>query len=91
MSQRYFRTDSDAVYEQARASLDAIWKLPPGVTCITPADTAPRDTNGRIVLAVDASACDYSGVPELLGGMISAGAAVEITAEEYEAAVPRTP
>lgn len=91
MSQRYFRADSDDAYEQARASLDALWQLPPGVTCITPADTAPRDTSGRIVLAVDMSACDYPGVPELLGGMIAAGAAVEITADEYEAAVPGTP
>lgn len=89
MSQRYFRTDSDAAYEQARATLDSLWQLPTGVTCFTPAATAPRDSQGRIVLAVDLATCEYHGVPDLLGRLIASGVVVEISESEYDAAIPR--
>lgn len=91
MTQRYFRADSDAAYEQPRKTLDALWQLPPGVTCFTPAEAAPRDSHGRIVLAVDQATCDYPGVPDLLGNLLASGVVVEIAADEYEAAIPRNP
>lgn len=91
MSQRYFRTDSDDAYEQARAALDTLWQYPPGMTSITPSIAAPRDAQGRIVLAVDAAACSLPGAAELLAGMLAAGAAVEITEDEYHAAIPKMP
>ena len=65
---RYFRS-STAVYEQARFALDAAWGLPNDtgtVTCIEPAATAPRDAQGRIVLAVDDEFCAYSVAVDLL-------------------------
>jgi hypothetical protein len=42
MSHRYFRTDSDAVYEQVRLGLDAEWQHVPPTTCIKPAAVAFR-------------------------------------------------
>lgn len=90
MTHRYFRSHSDEAYEQARLALDAMWSLPNGVTAIQPAALAPRDPEGRIVLAVDVAACEYPGVPELLSQLIASGAAAEIDAADYEAAIPRT-
>ena len=86
---RMFRS-SAAVYEQVRASLDAAWGLPNGLgtaTCIEPADTAPRDGQGRVVLAVHDSFCEFPAVAELLPQLLASGAVEEITAAEYQAAV----
>jgi len=89
---RMFRS-SAAVYEQVRASLDAAWGLPNGLgtaTCIEPADTAPRDGQGRVVLAVHDSFCEFPAVAELLPQLLASGAVEEITAAEYQAAVQPT-
>jgi hypothetical protein len=92
---RYFRTDSDAVYEQARITLDAAWghPTPDGhtVTCIQPAATAPRDSAGRIVLAVDDGFCEYTVAVDLLPQLLASGTVVEIAAAEYLAAIPTAP
>jgi hypothetical protein len=84
---RYFRTTSDAVYEQARLTLDAAWGHVAPTTCIEPAATAPRDLQGRIVLAVNDEFCAYSVAAELLPQLIASGAVEEIDAETYMAAV----
>lgn len=89
---RYFRCDAgDAAYEQARLALDAAWGHPneatKTVTCIAPASVAPRDGQGRIVLAVDDAFCEYHAAASMLELMLGGGAAVEITAAEYRAAV----
>jgi hypothetical protein len=86
---RYLRS-ADAVYEQARLSLDAAWGLPNDagtVTCIEPAATAPRDAQGRIVLAVDDSFCAYTVAVDLLPQLLASGAVEEIDREAYMAAV----
>jgi hypothetical protein len=85
---RYFRS-TDAVYEQARAALDAAWGLPNDtgtVTCIEPAATAPRDAQSRIVLAVDDSFCAYTVAVDLLPQLLASGAVEEIDREAYMAA-----
>ena len=86
---RYFRS-STAVYEQARFALDAAWGLPNDtgtVTCIEPAATAPRDAQGRIVLAVDDEFCAYSVAVDLLPQFLASGVVEEIDRETYMAAV----
>jgi hypothetical protein len=86
---RYFRATA-AVYEQARAALDTAWGLPNDtgtVTCIEPAATAPRDPQGRIVLAVDDSFCAYTVAVDLLPQLLASGAVEEIEAATYMAAV----
>lgn len=88
---RYLRAGSDAVYEQARTTLDAAWGHEPPTTCITPAATAPRDAQGRIVLAVNDEFCTYSVAAELLPQLLASGAVKEIDAAAYMAAVSVAP
>ena len=84
---RYFRTASDEVYEQARLTLDAAWGHPnpvtKTVTCIDPASVARRDQQGRIVLAVDDSFCEYSVAVDLLPQLLASGVVEEIDAAAY--------
>ena len=93
---RYFRTAFDAVYEQARLTLDAAFGHPNAttktVTCIDPANVAPRDTQGRIVLAVDNEFCEYPVARELLPQLLASGAVEEIDEATYRAATqPQEP
>lgn len=93
MSHRFFRSDA-ATYESIRTTLDTAWGLPDGsgtVTCIQPAATAPRDSQGRVVLAVDAAFCDYTVAADLLPQLLASGAVDEITEAEYRAAFPQVP
>jgi len=92
---RYFRCDAgDEAYEQARLALDAAWGHPNSetktLTCIDPAAVAPRDAQGRIVLAVNDEFCEYPAAQQMLAYMISGGAVEEITAAEYQVG-PRAP
>jgi hypothetical protein len=77
----------DAVYEQARLTLDAAWGHEPPTTCIDPASSAPRDASGRILLAVRDEFAAYSVASEMLPQMITSGAVEEIDAAAYMAAV----
>ena len=93
MSQRFFRSDV-TTYEAIRQSLDAEWGHSPGTgtdTCFEPAATAPRDTAGRVLLAVLSEFCDYEAVAVLLPALLSSGAVEEITREQYLAALPVGP
>jgi hypothetical protein len=86
---RFFRSTDD-VYEQARAALDAAWGLPDSsgtATCIEPAATAPHDAEGRVLLAVDDSFCEFTAAADLLPQLLASGAVVEIDAATYMAAV----
>ena len=87
---RFFRTSDAASYEQARLSLDAVWGHVPPVTCIDPAAVAPRDTDGRIVLAVNDQFCSFPDAALLIQQMIGSGVAEEIAETEYMAAVERS-
>lgn len=86
---RYFRTADAALYESARLQLDAAWNLSAhGCTCITPAADAPRDSQGRIVLAVDDEFCEYPVAVDLLPQLLASGMVEEIDRETYMAALP---
>jgi len=88
---RFFRS-TEAVYEQARATLDAAWGLPNDtgtVTCIEPAATAPRDSQGRVLLAVADEFCTYPTAADLLPQLLASGAVEEISQATYRAAVPQ--
>jgi len=91
---RYFRCDAgDQAYEQARLALDAAWGHPNAdtktQTCIDPAAVAPRDSEGRIVLAVNHEFCGYPAAAEMLSLMLGSGAAIEILEADYRAATDR--
>lgn len=86
---RFFRS-TDVVYEQARGTLDNAWGLPNTkgtATCIEPAASAPRDSAGRIVLAVHDEFCTYSVAADILAPLLASGDVEEIDAETYSAAV----
>lgn len=85
---RFFAA-ATAVYEQARQTLDAAWGLPNElgtVTCIDPAAVAPRDSQGRIVLAVPESFCEFTVAVDLLPQLLAAGVVEEIDEAAYRAA-----
>lgn len=85
---RYFRClAGDEVYEQIRATLDAAWGHPNAetktVTCIDPASVAPRDTQGRIMLATSEAFCEYEAAAQMLPQLLNSGMIEEIGATEY--------
>jgi hypothetical protein len=85
---RYFRClAGDEAYEQIRLTLDSAWGHPNAetktVTCIDPAAVAPRDTQGRILLAVNDEFVAYPPAAEMLPGLLAGGAVEEITEEAY--------
>jgi hypothetical protein len=89
MIQRFFRTSDDSVYEQARGILDSAWKHVPPVTCIDPAAVAPRDSSGRIVLAVNQEFTQFSVAVDLLPTLIASGVVEEIDLSAYLTAIDR--
>jgi hypothetical protein len=91
MSQRFFRTADDAVYEQARLGLDAAWDHQPPTTCIDPAIVAPRDADGRIVLAANTEFTEFPAAAAILPDLLASGAVDEIDRDTYMAAVMRMP
>ena len=84
---RYFRTANDDAYEQARATLDTAWGHVSPITCIEPAASTPRDSQGRIVLAVNDEFCTYSVAVELLPQLLAGGHVEEIDDATYREAV----
>jgi hypothetical protein len=87
---RFFRSD-EATYEAVRLQLDAAWGHGPGtgtLTCYEPAATAPRDAQGRVLLAVHDEFCAYEAVAAMLPQLLASGAVAEITEAEYLASPP---
>lgn len=88
---RYFRClAGDETYEQARLTLDAVWGHPDAetntLTCFNPAENAPRDSQGRAMLAVNDEFVAYPAAAEMLPQLLASGAVEEITAEAYRSA-----
>lgn len=91
---RFFATSNEGLYEQTRLGLDAAWGLPNDrgtVTCINPAAVAPRDADGRILLAVADEWCEWEPAATMLPKLLVSNAVFEITQAEYRAALPQVP
>lgn len=90
---RFFRTADDELYEQVRLTLDAAWghPTPDGltVTCFDPAAVAPRDTDGRLLLAVQDEFCEYTVAVDLLPQLLAAGLVDEIDEQTYRESQPQ--
>jgi hypothetical protein len=84
----YFRIAGDAMYEQVRLGLDAAWGHVPPETCVDPAAVAPRDSQGRIVLAVRPEFVAFDAVAAMLPSLLASGAVEEIDEATYQAAMP---
>jgi hypothetical protein len=87
---RFFATPSAELYEQTRLSLDAAWGLPNDkgtATCINPVAVAPRDSQGRVLLAVADEWCEWEPAATILPQLLASGAVVEIERADYQAVV----
>lgn len=90
---RYFRAASDAVYEQARLTLDSAWSLPNDkgtTTCIAAVGLAPRDSEGRPMVAVSNEWCEWPPADTLLPQLLAGGAVTEISEADYKANWPES-
>jgi len=87
MTHRYFRTADAALYEQVRLGLDAAWKHQSPTTCIDPVAVAPRDVDGRIVLAVNTEFTEFPAAAAILPDLLASGVVEEIDRPTYMAAV----
>lgn len=85
----------DEVYEQVRLALDFAWGHPnestKTQTCIDEASVAPRDTQGRIMLAASDSFCDYEAAAQMLPALTASGAIEEIDEATYLQELPQMP
>jgi hypothetical protein len=92
---RFFRTANETLYETIRLQLDAAWGHPSEdgrtVTCFDPADVAPHDSSGRVLLAVHSEFAAWEPAATLLPQLIASGAIDEITETDYTSALPQTP
>ena len=84
---RYFRIPSDANYEALRLQLDAAFGHVTPNTCVDPAAVAPRDSQGRILLAVRVEFCEFAAVAAMLPSLLAGGVVEEINASEYQPVV----
>ena len=80
----FFRITDESVYEQVRLHLDAAWGHVPPITCVDPAELAPRDAGGSILLAVRPEFVAFDAVAAMLPDLLASGAVEEITAAEYQ-------
>jgi hypothetical protein len=89
---RCFRTADETVYEHVRLTLDAAWGHPTAdgktLTCFDPAAVAPRDSQGRILLALRPVFLAYEPAASMLPQLLASGAVEEIAQAEYQP-VPR--
>lgn len=70
--------------------MDAAWPFPQGETSIDPLETAPKDANGNVLIAIRSVHCDTEPFQTAIATLLSANAATEITQEDYDAALPKT-
>lgn len=89
---RFFCTASVDIYEETRQTLDSAWGHPNAatktVTCIDPAAVAPRDSTGRLLLAVREEFATWEPAATLLPQLLTSGVVEEISEANYRAALP---
>lgn len=85
---RYFRIPSDENYEALRLQLDAAFAHAPPNTCVDPAAVAPRDSQGRILLAVRPEFVAFDAVAAILPQLLASGVVEEIGESEYQPVAP---
>lgn len=87
---RFFRTADAGLYESIRLQLDAAWGHPneQTLTCFDPVAVAPRDSSGRVLLAVNDEFCEWPEVAAVLPGLLASGAVEEIDAAAYQPVPP---
>lgn len=91
---RYFRATTDAVYEQARTTLNAAWGYPSAdghtLTCFPLSSVALHDNQSRPYLQIRAEFCEYSPAVDLLPLLIAGGEVEEITEADWLGVAPKS-
>lgn len=85
----YYRINDDALYEQIRLSLDSAWGHTAPITCVDPTAVAPRDLQGRILLAVRPEFVAFDAVSSLLPDLLASGAVQQIDETTYSQSLQR--
>lgn len=68
--------------------MDAAWPFPEGETSIEPLETAPKNSNGNVLIAIRSTHCEMEPFQSAIASLLGGNAATEITQAEYEAALP---
>jgi len=90
MERRYFAIEP-MWYEQTRLSLGEALELRPDQTIYDPADIAPHDANGRVLLAAWSRDCEVPPIAAAIAEMLDTESGRELTEAEYQAALPVSP
>lgn len=89
----YLRTADDSLYEYVRLQLDAAWGHPTAdgstATCFAPADSGVRDSDGRLMLAINNEFASYEPAASMLSVLIGTGQVEQIAEDDYMTAVVR--
>jgi hypothetical protein len=89
----YLRTSDENLYESVRQHLDAAWGHPTAdgrtVTCFSPSSIAVRDSQNRIMLAIQEEFIAYEPAATMLPSLIAASVVEEISEADYMTAVPQ--
>jgi hypothetical protein len=89
----YLRTSDENLYESVRQQLDAAWghPTPDGrtVTCVSPSSIVVRDSQNRIMLAIQEEFIAYEPAATMLPSLIAASVVEQISEADYMTAVPR--
>ena len=86
---RFFKV-APAAYEQTRKAIDIAWGFEFGETSIEPLATAPKNSNGNVLIAIRAMHSEMEPFKSAVDGLLASGAATEITQAQYEAALPQS-
>ena len=94
MTGRYFRS-TPAIYTSICQQLDAAYGYPNAETktqrTLPLVGELPSDSAGLVYLAISSEYCDYILPSQMLPQLMASGAVDEITAAEYQAALPVMP
>ena len=95
MNPHRFFSAPEETYEMVRTGLDSAWGLPNDKgtnTCMRPlSDNPPRDSQGRVIVAVQSDWCQWEPATEMLPQLLASGAIQEITEAAYLASLPESP
>lgn len=85
---RYFQCNANA-YESTRLALDSAVPMPQNETVYEPLATAPKTSNGGVLIAIRTEHCQVEPYKSAVESMLASGGATEITQAQYEAAIPQ--
>ena len=84
---KFFKVNPES-YEETRLSIDSILGLSNGETIIEPLSTAPKKTNGDVVISIRSVHCSVQPFLNAINSLVENGTAIEISKDEYNSVFP---